>query len=57
MPINERLRRSEFPTIHGYLKITLCNVHEELTKRMNGPIPALASLLENPAGAQDARSP
>src|SRR5262249_30109335 len=30
MPINEKLRRSEFPTIHGYLKVTLCNVHQEL---------------------------
>ena len=26
MPINERLGRSEFLTIHGYLKVTLCNV-------------------------------
>jgi hypothetical protein len=56
MPINEKLRRSEFPTIHGYLKVTLCNVHEELTKRMDAPA-VVASLLESPAGAQDARAP
>ena len=56
MPINERLRRSEFPTIHGYLKVTLCNVHEELTKRMDAPA-VVASLLESPADAQDARAP
>ena len=56
MPINEKLRRSEFPTIHGYLKVTLCNVHEELTKRMDAPA-VVASLLESPADAQDARAP
>ena len=37
MPINERLRAERFPTMHGYLKVTLCNVHEELTKRMDAP--------------------
>lgn len=56
MPINERLRRSEFPTIHGYLKVTLCNVHEELTKRIDAPA-VVNSLLESPANAQDAPAP
>jgi hypothetical protein len=56
MPINEKLRRSEFPTIHGYLRVTLCNVHEELTKRMHAPA-VVASLLESRAGAQDTRAP
>lgn len=56
MPINEKLRRSEFPTIHGYLKVTLCNVHEELTKRIDAPA-VVASLLEGGAGVQDARVP
>ena len=56
MPINEKLRRSEFPTIHGYLRVTLCNVHEELTKRMHAPA-VVASLLESGAGAQDTRAP
>src|SRR5262249_43631119 len=37
LPINEKLRRSEPPTIHGYLRARLCNVHEALTKSMNGP--------------------
>jgi hypothetical protein len=55
MPINERLRRSELSTIHSYLKITLCNVHEELTKHMNAPA-VVASLLESPIGAEDARA-
>ena len=56
MPINERLRRSEFPTIHGYLKVTLCNVHEELTKRIDAPA-VVVSLLESAADAQDAPAP
>jgi hypothetical protein len=56
MPINAKLRRSEFPTIHGYLKVTLCNVHEELTKRMDAPA-VIASLLENRAGVPEARAP
>jgi hypothetical protein len=43
MPIHEKLRRSEFPTIHNYLKVTLCNIHDELTKRMDAP--ALAAML------------
>ena len=55
-PINEKLRRSEFPTIHGYLKVTLCNVHEELTKRMDAPA-VVASLRKSRDGAEDARAP
>lgn len=56
MPINEKLRRSEFPTIHGYLKVTLCNVHEELTQRMDAQA-VIASLLEGPAGGEEVRVP
>jgi hypothetical protein len=36
MPIHRKLRASEFPTLHGYLKVTLCNIHDELTKRLDG---------------------
>jgi hypothetical protein len=35
MPIHRQLRASEFPTLHGYLKVTLCNIHDELTKRLD----------------------
>ena len=35
MPIHKQLRASEFPTLHGYLKVTLCNIHDELTKRID----------------------
>lgn len=43
MPIHEKLRVSEFPTIRNYLRVTLCNIHEELSKRMNAA--ALATAL------------
>jgi hypothetical protein len=35
MPIHRNLRASEFPTLHSYLKVTLCNIHDELTKRLD----------------------
>jgi hypothetical protein len=34
MPIHEKLRGRDFPTTHNYLKVTLCNIHDELTKRL-----------------------
>jgi hypothetical protein len=34
----------------------LCNVHEELTKRIDAPA-VVASLLEGRAGTQDLRAP
>jgi hypothetical protein len=36
MPIHEKLRGRDFPTTHNYLKVALCNVHDELTKRIEG---------------------
>lgn len=43
MPIHEKLRRAEFPTIRNYLKVTLCNIHDEFTQRLDAP--ALAAAL------------
>jgi hypothetical protein len=37
MPIHEKLRGSDFPTIRSYLRITLCNIHDELIMRMDAP--------------------
>lgn len=37
MPIHKSLRGQDFPTLKSYLKVTLCNVHDELTKRLDGP--------------------
>ena len=35
MPIHEKLRGRDYPTTQNYLKVTLCNIHEELTKRID----------------------
>jgi hypothetical protein len=35
MPIHEKLRARDFPTMHNYLKVTLCNIHSEFTQRMD----------------------
>jgi hypothetical protein len=35
MPIHEKLRGRDFPTTSNYLKVTLCNVHDELSKRID----------------------
>jgi len=56
LPINESLRRSELPTIHGYLRATLCNVHEELTRRMCAPA-VVASIRAGQAGVGMLRAP
>ena len=37
MPIHEKLRGRDAPTIQNYLKVTLCNVHDELSKRIDRP--------------------
>ena len=37
MPVHEKLRASEFPTIRNYLSVTMCNIHDEFTKRMDAP--------------------
>jgi len=37
MPIHEKLKKTDFHTTHNYLKVVLCNVHEELEKRIDLP--------------------
>ena len=46
MPIDRKLRASEFPTIRNYLRVTLCNIHEEFSKRADAS--ALAAMLSAP---------
>ena len=44
MPIHEKLRGRDFETTQNYLKVALCNIHEELTKRVEGqPLKPLAA--------------
>ena len=45
MPIHEKLRGRDFPTTHNYLKVTMCNIHDELTKRLD--VEALARSLRS----------
>jgi hypothetical protein len=35
MPIHQKLRGRDFQTTHNYLRVTLCNVHDELTRRLD----------------------
>ena len=46
MPIHEKLRGRDFWTLRNYLRVTLCNIHDEFTKRADAP--ALASMLQRP---------
>ena len=52
MPIHEKLRGRDFLTTHNYLKVTLCNIHDELTRRMDAG--AVAVLLGATANAEQA---
>lgn len=49
MPIHKNLRQNEGPTIRNYLKVTLCNIHDELSRRLDGravSVDLLARLVE-----------
>jgi hypothetical protein len=43
LPIHKKLRAAEFPTITNYLRVTACNIHDELTQRAD--VAALAQAL------------
>lgn len=49
MPIHKELRGRDFPTTHNYLKVTMCNIHDELVRRMDKQ--AIAQLIERHAPA------
>ena len=49
MPIHEKLRTRDAPTTRNYLRVTMINIHIELTKRMNA-----AALISDLAAAQKA---
>jgi hypothetical protein len=52
MPIHEKLRGRDYPTTHNYLRVTLCNIHDELTRRMDAD--AVLSLLRTRANSEQA---
>ena len=35
MPIHQKLRSAEFPALRGYMRVTMCNIHDELEKRLD----------------------
>jgi hypothetical protein len=37
MPIHEKLRGRDYPTIRNYLRVTLCNIHDEFVRRLDRP--------------------
>lgn len=43
MPIDQKLRRPDYPTICNYMRVTLCNIHDEFSRRMDAA--ALTGLL------------
>ena len=53
MPIHEKLRGSDYPTIRNYLRVTMCNIYDVLTKhgsaRDRGPAGAAVAGAENHA--------
>jgi len=48
MPIHEKLRGRDFPTTRNYLRVTMINIHDELTKRIDAPaVAASLRMAEN----------
>ena len=37
MPIHEKLRGRDAPAMHNYLRVTMCNIHDELADRLDAP--------------------
>jgi hypothetical protein len=37
MPIHEKLRSQDFLTTRNYLRVTMCNIHDEFSKRVDLP--------------------
>lgn len=37
MPIHKSIRSRDFPTTLSYLKVVLCNIHDQLQRRMDAP--------------------
>ena len=44
MPIHEKLRSRDFPTTRNYLRVTMCNIHDEFVERLD--VAAVSASLE-----------
>ena len=49
MPIHEKLRARDFPTTRNYLRVAMCNIHDEFVDRLDPP--AVAASLSSPKAA------
>lgn len=49
MPIHEKLRGRDFATTRNYLRVSLCNIHDELTGRMDAAALKRAFIADAPA--------
>jgi hypothetical protein len=49
MPIHEKLRGRDFATTRNYLRVTICNIHDEFAKRLD--MPAVAASMGQAATA------
>ena len=56
MPIHEKLRGRDAPTMRNYLRVTMCNIHDELTNRIDvaAVTASLRSSAISPGSAQAA---
>ncbi len=41
LPIHEKLRGRDFPTTRNYLRVTMCNIHDDFIERLD--VPAVAA--------------
>jgi hypothetical protein len=53
MPIHEKLRGPDFPTLRNYLRVTLCHMHDEFSERLDAA--PLVAALRGRTAAEDAR--
>jgi hypothetical protein len=51
MPIHEKLRGQDAPTLRSYLRVTMCNISDELTKRLDAAAVAAALRGKQPVNA------
>ena len=49
MPIHEKLRTRDFPTTRNYLRVAMCNIHDEFVDRLDPP--AVAASLSSAKAA------
>ena len=55
MPIEKAVRSADFPTTLNYLKVMMCNIHDELTRRMD--VAALVGTLTDRARTSTSAAP